>query len=92
MTQAVEEFSSAPENMKRLIDLNNMGIPPAFAFIFITQNDNKKHFEKLLNEDLEYHQFFGKLFATLFYGIGYKPSCTYHNNVAYLKSASVFGK
>jgi len=92
LTSAVERFFEDDANFQTLKELNGIGIPPAFAFIFMTQEENSGLFRKYLNGDQKYHRYFGELFGAVFYEKGYKKDKTVHNNTAFLDSASLFRK
>ena len=87
ITHSVEDFINDDNNFAKLIDLNNIGIPPAISFIYLTMKDNKDLFDEYFDGNIAKHQYFGKLFGAAFRNKGLKPK---YDNQTYLKSASVF--
>ena len=88
LTQAVEEYVNNEEHFDRLKELNDLGIPPAVAFIALTYDQNKKLFEENLTPTKkEDKQYFGALFGAVFKNKGYIPE---HDHKIYLHSASIF--
>lgn len=69
ITKLLINYVKKEENLEVLKQINDLGMQPAQAFIYINYSEIKPYIE--LFKDNEYKKYYGTLFGAIFYELGY---------------------